>query len=118
LHVLEIRQPSTLPCYVSGSGSWELSRNDSYAVVNVRIDRNDFQSGHACGPTYEGQLMLYGKMPPYKLHITRGDPDSGDALQFEKTNGDFCCQVLMGLANLYTENDFACDTFDSKGAVS
>jgi len=28
--------------------------------------------------------MLYGKKSPYKLHITIGDPDSGDAVQFEK----------------------------------
>ena len=37
-------------------------------------------------PTHNGELMLYGSKPPYKLHITIGDPDAGDAMQFEKAN--------------------------------
>jgi len=51
----------------------------------VQIQRNvDRPSVDGCEPTYYGQLMLYGKQSPYKLHITIGDPDSGDAMQFEK----------------------------------
>jgi hypothetical protein len=30
-------------------------------------------SGLGCVPTYYGQLMLYRKKPPYKLHLTIGD---------------------------------------------
>jgi len=37
-----------------------------------------------CKGDFGYELMLYGKKPPYKLHITIGDPDSGDAVQFEK----------------------------------
>jgi hypothetical protein len=83
--VPEIHPPATQSCLVNGSGSWELGRNDAYSVVNVQIQRNvDRPSVDGCEPTYYGQLMLYGKQSPYKLHITIGDPDSGDAMQFEK----------------------------------
>jgi hypothetical protein len=87
LHVTEIHPPAAQPCIINGSGSWELGRNDAYSVVNVQIQRNDERrSVDGCEPTYYGQLMLYGKKSPYKLHITMGDPDSGDAMQFEKIN--------------------------------
>jgi hypothetical protein len=85
--VPEIHPPAAQSCLVNGSGSGELGRNDSYSVVNVQIHKNDDRrSVDGCEPTYYGQLMLYGKQSPYKLHITIGDPDSGDAMQFEKIN--------------------------------
>jgi hypothetical protein len=87
LHVPEIDMSTTKTCVITGTGSWQQGRNDDYVVVNVEIQRKDYrESADPCGPTYHGQLMLYGKSPPYKLHITIGDPDSGDAVQFEKTN--------------------------------
>jgi hypothetical protein len=53
--------------------------------VDVQIQRPDYRpSIDGCGAAYGEELMLYGKKPPFKLHITIGDPDSGDALQFEK----------------------------------
>ncbi len=87
LHVPEIDMSITKTCVISGTGSWQLGRNDDYIVVNVEIQRKDYrESVDGCEPTYHGQLMLYGKDPPYKLHITIGDPDSGDAVQFEKAD--------------------------------
>jgi hypothetical protein len=72
-------------CVISGAGTWRLGRNDSYVVVDVQIQRPDYRpSIDGCGAAYGEELMLYGKKPPFKLHITIGDPDSGDALQFEK----------------------------------
>jgi hypothetical protein len=86
--VPEIDESARETWVISGTGSWQLNRNDGYAVVNVQIQRRDYRrSVDACEPTYYGQLMLYGKKLPYKLHITIGDPDSGDALQFERANG-------------------------------
>jgi hypothetical protein len=83
----EIRPTPPLSCLVDGSGSWSLGRNDAYFVVNVQIRPNDVRGPADCGgPNYYEQLMIYGKKPPYKLHLTIGDPDAGDALQFEKTN--------------------------------
>jgi len=88
LYVPEIDTKNAIKtCVITGAGSWRLDRNDDYAVVNVKIQQEDYRrSVDGCEPTYYGQLMLYGKRPPYKLHITIGDPDSGDAVQFEKAD--------------------------------
>jgi len=69
-------------CSVTGRGSWRLSKNDSFSVVLARIVNEE--PGSPCKGDFAYELMLYGKRSPYKLHITIGDPDSGDAVQFEK----------------------------------
>ena len=68
----------TVARLVTGKGTWSVSRTgDFYGVTAViRDDQNPNGFGH--------ELMLYGKKPPYKLHVTLGDPDSGYAVQFEK----------------------------------
>ena len=72
-------------CVISGMGSWQLGKNDDYSVVSVHIERQNHRDPtDKCGDRYDGQLMLYGDKPPYKLHVTIGDPDSGDVVQFEK----------------------------------
>ena len=70
------------PCSVSGHGSWSLGKNDEFSVVRCNIYNADPNS--PCKGDFGYEVMLYGKKPPYKLHITIGDPDSGDAVQFEK----------------------------------
>ncbi len=72
----------TKPCSVSGRGSWSLGKNDNFSVVRVNIYNADTNS--LCKGDFAYEVMLYGKNPPYKLHITIGDPDSGYAVQFEK----------------------------------
>ena len=69
-------------CSITGQGSWRLTKNDSYAVVIASIVNEEPNS--PCKGNFGYELMLYGKKPPYKLHITIGDPYSGDAVQFEK----------------------------------
>lgn len=69
-------------CSVTGRGSWSLSKNGSFSVVRASIVNAEPSS--PCKGDFGYELMLYGKTPPYKLHITIGDPDSGDAVQFEK----------------------------------
>jgi len=87
LHVPQVDDFVRQVCVINGNGSWELGRNDHYADVAVQIYRADYhQSVDGCEPTYDGVLMLYGSKPPYKLHVTIGDPDAGDAMQFEKAN--------------------------------
>jgi hypothetical protein len=29
-------------------------------------------------------MMLVGEKPPYKIHLTVGDPDAGRGMEFEK----------------------------------
>jgi len=84
LQVPGVHEPATQTCVVNGAGSWELGRNDAYSVVNVKIQLKDNRRSDECQPTYYGQLMIYGRKPPYKLHIAIGDPDSGEAMQFER----------------------------------
>ena len=71
-------EPISVSSY-SGSGSWKLGRNDDFWEIQVW---NPKRLAGGCREAPE--LMLYGKYPPYKIHITLGDPDSGDAVQFEK----------------------------------
>jgi hypothetical protein len=85
LNVPEIDDRTNKPCFISGAGTWQQNRNSNYVQINVEILRtNDSSSADGCGTKYYEALMLYGKKPPYKLHITIGDPDSGDVLQFER----------------------------------
>lgn len=77
-----------LECSVTGRGTWRFAKNDSYIVVLVQIA--DEEPNNRCRDTfsinYGNQLNLYGATPPYRLHLTIGDPDSGDAVQFERRN--------------------------------
>jgi hypothetical protein len=74
----------SLRCASSTAVVWQLGKNDDYEVLNFQIQRENYRPD-ACGSKYGGQLNLYGNKPPYKLHITIGDPDSGDAIQFERS---------------------------------
>jgi len=69
-------------CSVTGRGSWRLGKNDNFSVVRASIVNEDPNS--PCKGDFAYELMLYGNKAPHKLHITIGDPDSGDAVQFEK----------------------------------
>ncbi len=69
-------------CSVTGRGSWLLGKNDSFSVVRASIV--NVEPNSPCKGDFAYELMLYGKKLPYKLQITIGDPDSGDAVQFEK----------------------------------
>ena len=75
-------------CSVTGRGSWRLGKNDDYITVWAFIA--DEEPNNRCKETltsrFAEELHLYGTKPPYKLHVTIGDPDSGDAIQFERRN--------------------------------
>lgn len=71
-----------IACSVTGPGSWQLGKNDNFSVVRASIVNEEPNS--ACRGDFAYELKLYGKRPPYKLLVTIGDPDSGDAVQFEK----------------------------------
>jgi len=77
-----------LSCSVTGRGTWQLGKNGSYITVWAQIA--DEEPNNSCKDTftakYAEELMLYGMKVPYKLHVTIGDPDSGDAVQFERRN--------------------------------
>ena len=69
-------------CSITGNGSWSIGKNDNFTVVIASITNAEPNS--PCKGEFAYELFVYGKEPPYRLHITIGDPDSGDAIQFEK----------------------------------
>lgn len=77
-----------LVCSVTGRGTWRLGKNDSYITVRTQIADEEQNNGcrEVFTARFEQELNLYGTKPPYKLHVTIGDPDSGDAVQFERRN--------------------------------
>ena len=52
-------------------------KNDSFSVVRAIINE---EPNSSCKGDFAYELMLYGERTPYKLHITIGDPGSGDAV--------------------------------------
>jgi hypothetical protein len=82
------REFDGLLCSVTGRGTWRLGKNNNFIVVVAQIV--DEEESSRCKGTftanYGNEFNLYGDKPPYRLHLTIGDPDSGDAIQFERRN--------------------------------
>lgn len=63
----------------SEKGTWKIIRHQKWWAIFIRIDSSsDFPRG------FNTDWSLVGNKPPYKIHLTIGDPDSGDAMQFER----------------------------------
>lgn len=68
----------------SGSGQWSMRKGqDWWSVMLDFTSTTGFNSEKMKG-RFVTSIMLVGEKPPYLLHLTVGDPDSGDAMQFEK----------------------------------
>jgi len=78
----------SLNCSITGRGTWRLGKNDNFIIVVAQIV--DEEPNSRCKGTitanFGNELFLYGDKPPYRLHLTIGDPDSGNAVQFERRN--------------------------------
>ena len=74
---------STFDC-VTGSdgwaGSWTLQQHQDWWAVALRITARNGERMSS----YHLPVMIRGERPPYLLHLTIGDPDSGDALAFQR----------------------------------
>ncbi|HAR68098.1 MAG TPA: hypothetical protein DCR55_18130 [Lentisphaeria bacterium] len=71
----------------SGEGTWKVSKMQRWWGVALLFDSTAaFSSMESPGGLDTG-IMLVGNEPPYKLHFTVGDPDSGAAMQFERAAG-------------------------------
>lgn len=63
--------------FESGSGKWQLYQDrDPWTVWAIELDFPKF--------TVPNAIHLRRQKPPYLIHITVGDPDSGHAMLFEK----------------------------------
>ena len=82
--------PPSTPCFYTLPGSWSLAHISDYWTVSVVL-KLDHAASSACPPArgdeFGESFDLYGKKPPYRLHLTLSDPDTGDAVQFEKVSG-------------------------------
>jgi hypothetical protein len=61
------------------SGTWTLGRHQEWWALRLRTSRID---GSAAD--FGSDAMLRRETPPYLVHFTIGDPDSGHALAFER----------------------------------
>jgi hypothetical protein len=63
--------------FESGSGKWQLLQdNNVWTVWDIELDFSEFVVANA--------IHLQRQKPPYLLHITVGDPDSGHYMLFER----------------------------------
>ena len=96
-HKIALRQipidlGETLFCILSGEGTWKVDKHQEYSAVFVTL-ANLQPSAKGCPRGEFGfdlelfddsSLQFHSKTKYPLLHLTIGDPDSGDALQFEK----------------------------------
>lgn len=64
-------------------GRWSLVRHQEWWAIDLMTKSIKEANGHWNQKRVGTQLMLIGQKPPYKLHFIIGDPDAGEALQYE-----------------------------------
>lgn len=79
--------------FISGSGEWKLDSRAIGSVSHWGITI-DFKYKEDSKPAEKGEgfylmLDLMNQEPPYIIHMTIGDPDSGEALDFEKITENY-----------------------------
>jgi len=73
----------------SGKGRWILINLSGSWQIELEVETTkDFASRDHEPRGLVTYLSLIGESAPYKLHLTVGDPDMGDAMQYEKVSSD------------------------------
>ena len=60
-------------------GTWSLRRTQEWWALQLHVTSRNSEA-----TSYGMPAMLRGEEAPYLVHLTIGDPDSGDALAFER----------------------------------
>jgi hypothetical protein len=69
----------------SGRGTWTIQKHQEWWALSVGFDDTEAFSSRNHNPGGLGtQMMLIGEKPPYRIHLTVGDPDEGKGMQFER----------------------------------
>jgi hypothetical protein len=68
------------PAFDSGRGSWSISRQQDWWGIDIHLREINGRPVNLY--TY---FHLRNEKPPYLIHVTLGDPDSGDAHVFERS---------------------------------
>lgn len=63
------------------SGTWTVDKHQEWWVVSTQCEYTNEKGQRA---TAFGGFNLIGEKPPYVIHFTLGDPDSGDCVEFER----------------------------------
>jgi hypothetical protein len=64
----------------SWSGTWSLKQSQEWWAIGLHL-----RSRNGEKTDFGMVAMLRGEHPPYLVHLTIGDPDSGDALAFQRS---------------------------------
>ena len=74
----------------SAVGRWKVERKqDRWWALGITFPRESPLASVGGSPVvFCAWIMLVGERPPYVLHLSIGDPDEGDAMQFVKTARD------------------------------
>ena len=68
----------------SGTGRWKIQKHQEWWVLGVDIWTDGFSSREHAHIGLTTEIFLVGEKPPYIIHLTIGDPDAGQALQFTR----------------------------------
>ena len=72
----------------SGLGQWSVVNLQGAWQIELTFDSTkDFSSSHNSPRGLVTYISLIGEASPYTLHLTVGDPDMGDAMQYTRTRG-------------------------------
>jgi hypothetical protein len=66
--------------FLDGEGTWSVGSRQGFGVIEI-----NWQKAGGKPLDYGQPLNILNDKPPYVLHHVIGDPDSGEALVFEKT---------------------------------
>ncbi len=69
----------------AGRGTWRVLQHQEWWAVSADFESTaQFASRQHRAESLSTSFMLVGERPPYKIHLTVGDPDEGRAMQFER----------------------------------
>jgi hypothetical protein len=69
----------------SGRGTWSIQKHQDWWALSVGFrDTTQFASLANQPGGLGTEMMLVGEKPPYKIHLTVGDPDAGKGMEFER----------------------------------
>ncbi len=69
----------------TGRGTWSVDQHQRWWAVGVHFQSTEqFASRQHRAESFGTSFMLVGELPPYKLHLTIGDPDEGRAMLFAR----------------------------------
>ena len=67
----------------SANGTWKIARHQKWWAIQVDFPATEEQ-GSAKRNGLVTEMMLVGDKPPYMIHFSVGDPETGDTMRFHK----------------------------------